>query len=366
MAPNADQSPERRVIVHMDCDAFYYSVECLRDPSLVGRAVIVSGSGPRAVVTTASYEARKYGVGSAMPASKALRLCPHAIVVPPHGELYREKSREVWDIVRERLRSPLQHLSLDEAYADVTELDKPLRVLRSLVAEVRERTGITISVGVGPNRLVAKIASDAEKPAGFVVLSREQACERFRDRPTRLLQGVGPRTAERLSEMGIATVAHLQDADADLLIERFGERMGVWLKRAAQFHGSTTVETSRVAKSRSSETTFDTDVDDIAALEATVRRLSEDVCKGLEKRGTRGRTIGIKMRYDNWTTLTRDRSLGEFTNDAEMVTRVALEILAANVPERPVRLIGVRVAGFEGVVSAPPSRPSQLRLPVEV
>jgi DNA polymerase IV len=301
-----------------------------------------------------------------MPASKALRLCPHAIVVPPHGELYREKSREVWDIVRERLQSPLQQLSLDEAYADVTALEKPLRVLRSLVEEVRERTGITISVGVGPNRLVAKIASDAEKPAGFVVLSREQACERFRERPTRLLQGIGPRTAERLSSMGIATVAHLQDASSDLLIERFGERMGVWLKRAAQFHGSTTVETSRVAKSRSSETTFDTDVDDLAALQATVRRLSEDVCKGLGKRGTRGRTIGIKLRYDNWTTLTRDRSLSEFTNDVETVTRVALSLLEENAPERPVRLIGVRVAGFEGVVSAPPSRPSQLRLPVEV
>ena len=366
MAPNAEPAPERRVIVHMDCDAFYYSVECLRDPALVGRAVIVSGSGPRAVVTTASYEARKFGVGSAMPASRALRLCPHAIVVPPHGELYREKSREVWELVRERLQSPLQHLSLDEAYADVTDLDKPLRVLRALVNEVRESTGITISVGVGPNRLVAKIASDAEKPAGFVVLSREQACERFRHSPTRLLQGIGPRTAERLSAMGITTVAHLQDADADMLVERFGERAGTWLKRAAQFHGSTTVETSRVAKSRSSETTFDTDVEDAAALEATIRRLAEDVCRGLQKRGTRGRTIGIKVRYDNWTTLTRDRSLETFTNDVETVTGAALALLAENAPDRPVRLLGVRVAGFEGVVSAPPSRPAQLRLPVEV
>src|SRR5215208_6200076 len=118
----------RRVIVHMDCDAFYYSVECLRDPALVGKAVIVSGSGPRAVVTTASYEARKYGVGSAMPTSRALRQCPHALVVPPHFELYRAKSKEVWDIVRARLDSPMQHLSLDEAYADVTALEKPLRV----------------------------------------------------------------------------------------------------------------------------------------------------------------------------------------------------------------------------------------------
>ena len=363
MAPNDEQAP-RRVIVHMDCDAFYYSVECLRDPELIGKAVIVSGSGPRAVVTTASYEARKYGVGSAMPASKALRLCPHALVVPPHGELYREKSREVWELVRERLQAPLQHLSLDEAYADITELDKPLRVLRELVADVRERTGITISVGVGPNRLVAKVASDAEKPAGFVVLSREQACERFRDRPTRLLQGIGPRTAERLLELGIATVADLQRADAALLSERFGERMGVWLKRAAQFHGSTHVETSRVAKSRSSETTFDTDVDDFAALQETVRRLARDVCAGLQKRETRGRTIGIKVRYDDWTTLTRDRSLPSFTNDTDEVTRTALALLDDNRPARPVRLLGVRVAGFEGVVNGTPERPAQLALPL--
>ena len=356
----------RRVIVHMDCDAFYYSVECLRDPSLVGKAVIVSGSGPRAVVTTASYEARKYGVGSAMPTARALRQCPQALVVPPHFELYRAKSKEVWDIVRERLEdSPMQPLSLDEAYADITAIEKPLRVLRELVAEVREKTGITISVGVGPNRLVAKTASDAEKPAGFVVLSREQAAERFRDRPTRLLQGVGPRTAERLQSMGIATVGDLQAIDHAVLVERYGERTGSWLKRAAYFHDDSPVNPSRVAKSRSSETTFDRDVSDFERLQEVVRKQAVEVCTALRKREVRGRTIGIKMRYDNWTTLTRDRSFGEFTNDADVVARVALDLLEENRPERPVRLLGVRVAGFEGVVDAPARRPSsQLALPV--
>jgi DNA polymerase-4 len=180
------------------------------------------------------------------------------------------------------------------------------------------------------------------------------------------LQGIGPRTAERLSGMGIATVGDLQAADTAMLVERFGERMGNWLKLVAHFHGSTHVETSRVAKSRSSETTFDTDVADYGRLCETVRKLAADVCKGLEKKGTRGRTIGIKVRYDNWTTLTRDRSLGEFTNDVDVVTTVALALLEENRPERPVRLIGVRVAGFEGVVSGTPSRPAQLKLPVGV
>ena len=354
----------------MDCDAFYATVELLRRPELAGRPVIVAGSGPRAVVTTASYEARKYGVGSAMPASRARRLCPDAVVFPPDFAAYAEKSREVWDIVAGRLRSPMQRVSLDEAYADVTAVPTPLRVLRDLVAEVRERTGITISVGVGPSRLVAKTASDAEKPGGFVVLSREDACARFASRPARILQGVGPRTEERLREMGVETVADLRRAPEAALVERFGARMGRWLKALADFHDSSPVEASQLAKSRSSETTFDTDVADLDALRDTVRRLAADVCAGLRRKDTRGRTIGIKLRYDDWTNITRDRSIDEFTNDTERVTAVALALLDANRPARPVRLVGVRVASFEGVAperppagAAPPE--GQLALPVE-
>jgi DNA polymerase-4 len=354
----------------MDCDAFYATVELLRHPELAGKPVIVAGSGPRAVVTTASYEARKFGIGSAMPASRARRLCPTAIVIPPDFTAYREKSREVWDIVTERLDTPLQQVSVDEAYAEITALAKPLRVLRELVAEVRERTGITISVGVGPSRLVAKTASDADKPAGFVVLSREDACTRFAARPVRILQGIGPRTQERLEQLGITTVAHLQAASEDALVARFGGRMGRWLHAVAFFHDASPVETSRLQKSRSSETTFDTDVADLDVLRETVRSLAREVCEGLQRKETRGRTIGIKLRTDDWTNVTRDRSIDEFTNDTERVTAIALELLEANAPERPVRLIGVRVAGFEGVVAERPAPvvtgpPGQLALPVE-
>ena len=354
----------------MDCDAFYATVELLRRPELRGRPVIVAGSGPRAVVTTASYEARKFGVGSAMPASRARRLCPQAIVIPPDFAAYREKSAEVWALVAERLASPMQHVSLDEAYADVTAVEKPLRVLRALVAEVRAETGITISVGVGPSRLVAKTASDADKPAGFVVLSRADAAVRFAPAPTRLLQGIGPRTQQRLEQMGITTIAHLQAVAESVLVARFGARMGQWLKARAEFHDDSPVESSRLAKSRSSETTFDTDVDDFETLRSTVRKLAADVCEGLRRKETRGRTIGIKVRYDDWTTITRDRSIDEFTNDTARVTAVALDLLDENRPPRPVRLIGVRVASFEG---APPERPAtidgiagpvQLELPV--
>jgi DNA polymerase-4 len=352
----------------MDCDAFYATVELLRRPELQGRPVIVAGSGPRAVVTTASYEARKFGVGSAMPASRARRLCPQAIVIPPDFAAYREKSAEVWALVADRLASPMQHVSLDEAYADVTAVEKPLRVLRALVAEVRAETGITISVGVGPSRLVAKTASDADKPAGFVVLSRADAAVRFAPAPTRLLQGIGPRTQERLEQMGITTIAHLQAASESVLVARFGARMGHWLKARAEFHDDSPVEASRLAKSRSSETTFDTDVDDFEALRATVRKLAADVCEGLGRKGTRGRTIGIKLRYDDFTNITRDRSIEEHTNDLERVTAIALDLLEENRPSRPVRLIGVRVASFEGVAPdrppAPPPVTGQLALPV--
>ncbi len=355
----------RRVIAHLDCDSFYASVELLRRPELRGKPLVVAGTGPRAVVTTASYEARAFGVHSAMSAARARRLCLNAIFIPPDFTAYREKSAEVWDLVRERLGCPMQRMSVDEAYADVTALDKPLSALRELVADVRKHTGITISVGVGPSRLVAKTASDAEKPAGFVVLSREQACARFADKPTRLLQGVGPRTQERLFEMGVRTVGDLQAADAEALVERFGERMGRWLKARAFFHDDSPLEATRVAKSRSSETTFDEDIGDLEVLEQTIRRLAEDVCSGLQRKEARGRTIGIKVRLDDWTNVTRARTIETFTNDTEQVTAIALDLLRAYAPPRPVRLLGVRVASFEDeVVAAPPAPVAQLALEV--
>jgi DNA polymerase-4 len=363
----SSEPPEhpRRVIAHLDCDSFYASVELLRHPELRGKPVVVAGSGPRAVVTTASYEARRFGVHSAMAAARARRLCPGAIFIPPDFSAYRAKSREVWDLVKERLACPMQHVSLDEAYADVSDVEKPLRALRELVAVVHETTGITISIGVGPSRLVAKTASDAEKPAGFVVLSREQACERFGAQPTRLLQGVGPRTEERLAAMGLRTVADLQAADEAALVARFGERMGRWLKARAFFHDNSPVESSVAAKSSSSETTFDEDVDDLAALEETVRRLADEVCGGLQRKDVRGRTIGIKVRLDDWTNATRARTLDVFTNDTAQVTAVALDLLRAYAPARPVRLIGVRVASFEDEVPpSPPARVDQLALEV--
>jgi DNA polymerase IV len=358
----------KRVIAHLDCDAFYATVELLRRPELVGKPVIVAGSGPRAVVTTASYEARKFGVGSAMPASRARRLCPDAVVIPPDFDAYRETSRRVWELVRERLER-VQQLGLDEAYAELTGVEKPLRVLRELVAAVKEATGITISVGVGPSRLVAKCCSDFGKPAGFVAMGREEACVRFATAPTSRVPGIGPKTAERLAELGVRTIGHLQRADEALLAERFGSNTARFLKARAQFEDDSPVETERgAAKSRSAERTFDNDIADLGRLETILVELAHELCEGLARRGRRGRTIAIKVRLDDWTTVTRARTLETATFDAATVSGVAVELLRAYAPPRPVRLLGVRMASFEDLDPEPrrppPSDAAQLALPV--
>jgi DNA polymerase-4 len=358
----------KRVIAHLDCDAFYATVELLRRPELKGKPVIVAGSGPRSVVTTASYEARKFGVGSAMPASQARRLCPEAIVIPPDFTAYREKSREVWALVRSRLDA-VQSMGLDEAYADLTGVEKPLRVLRELIEQVKRDTGIQISVGVGPSRLVAKCCSDLGKPAGFVAMGREEACIRFAPAPTRRLPGIGPKTAERLAALGYATVGQLQEADEGQLAARFGDRWARYLKSRAAFHDDTPVETETgAAKSVSTERTFDTDIASHDELEQILRGLARELCAGLQKKERRGRTVAIKVRLADWTTVTRAKTLDGSTNDTALVTETAVTLLRAYAPPQPVRLLGVRLASFDDVEPDRPPAPAapvgQLALPV--
>jgi DNA polymerase-4 len=349
--------PPKRVIAHLDCDAFYATVELLRRPELAGKPVIVAGSGPRAVVTTASYEAREFGVGSAMPASRARRLCPDAIVIPPDFTAYRETSGKVWEVVGERL-DRVQQLGLDEAYADLTGVEKPLRVLREVVGAVKEATGIVVSVGVGPSRLIAKCCSDLGKPAGFVAMGREEACVRFATAPTTRVPGIGPKTADRLAELGIRTLGQLQQADEERLAGRFGANTARFLIARANFEDHSEVETERgAAKSRSNERTFDEDIADLARLEGILREMGRELAEALQQRGRRGRTIAIKVRLDDWTTVTRARTVEGATNDPAVVIDTAVELLRAYDPARPVRLLGVRVAGFED------AEPEQRRAP---
>jgi DNA polymerase-4 len=335
-----------RCVAHIDMDAFYVSVELRRRPELRGLPVIVAGTGPRAVVTTASYEARRFGVGSAMPAARARRLCPQGTYLTPDFPYYREASAQVMSIVRAHVET-VEVIGLDEAYLELTGLPAPRAGMRRLAAEIERSTGLSCSIGVGPSKLVAKVASDAEKPRGFVVLSREQACRRFGPARCGLVPGIGPKTAERLRACGIDTLAKLASAPAPELAGRFGRRFGAELQRRARFEDDSPVTQERKVVSESRETTFDQDIADLTQLEAILEGLVTRLSGGLVAQGRRGRTIGIKVRLDDFSTHTRARTLPQAVSDVERIGAVALELLRRFAPPRPVRLIGVRVAGLE-------------------
>src|SRR4051812_24535210 len=231
----------------------------MRRPELRGLPVVVAGTGPRAVVTTASYEARRFGVGSAMPASRARRLCPQAIFLAPDFTHYREASRRVWAVVRAHVEL-VEQVGVDEGYLDLEGLVAPRAAMRRLMAAIAEETGLSASVGIGPNKLVAKVASDAEKPAGFVVLTREEACARFADAPPGLVPGIGPKTVERLAAMDIRTLGRLAATPEETLRARFGPNHGRDLLARASFRGAERLTLHREAVSESRETTFDRDI----------------------------------------------------------------------------------------------------------
>jgi DNA polymerase-4 len=352
---------ERRSIAHLDMDAFYVAVELLRRPELRGRPVIVAGSGPRAVVTTASYEARPFGVGSAMPVAHAKRRCPALVHLPVDIAHYRERSREVMKLVG-ALGAPSEPVSLDEVYIDLSAIPDPVARMSSLVRTIRERMSLDASVGIGPNKLVAKVASDAEKPSGFVVLTREQAAGRFASEPARLIPGIGPKTAERLRGIGIETIGALQTHPVEDLIRRFGESHGRALSDRSHFRDDSPVA-RRAAKSRSVETTFDHDLADRSRLERVLRDQAERLAAELSERGLAGRTIGIKVRLDDWTTVTRVRTLDSPTDRAAVIAPTAVALLRAYDPPRPVRLLGVRVASFSTERSDDPGVESLSLLP---
>jgi DNA polymerase-4 len=332
-------------VAHLDADAFYVAIELLRHPELRGQPVVVSGSGPRAVVTTASYEARRYGVGSAIPAARARQLCPQAVFLAPDFPTYREVSAQLMSLIRSHVER-VEVVGLDEAYLDLTGLYSPRAAMRRLLAEIRQATRLTCSVGIGPNKLVAKVASDAEKPAGFVVLSREQACERFASSPPGLVPGIGPKTAARLAELGLTTLAAVGAAPERMLVERFGPNLGLELGRRARFEHSGEVAAARKVVSESRERTFERDLDDPVQLREQLTRMAVELCASLRTHRRRGRTIGIKVRLSDFTTVTRAHTVSEPTCDVDVVRAVALRLLEDYSPSRPVRLLGVRVAGL--------------------
>jgi DNA polymerase-4 len=351
-----------RWIAHVDMDAFFVGAELLRRPELRRRPVVVAtGTDPRArgVVMAASYEAREHGVHSALPLAIAHRRCPQAILIPRDMEYYRELSGRVMGML-DRYSDRVEVAGLDEAYLDLSDSGAPRACGRRIKHEVKRETGLICSVGLAPNKLLAKIASDLDKPDGFRVLRREQMLEAVGARPASLLPGVGPKTAQRLTAMGIETVAQLAGAEPGSLERAFGPRFGASIRARANGIDDRPLEIERERKSESRETTFASDVDDPAVLVETLDRLVTDLCGGLAAGGYRGRTVTLKIRLRPFRTYTRSRTLEVPTRDPATVGAVAHGLLEAFEPDAPVRLLGVGLGSLSLDAARPD--PDQERL----
>ncbi|HTI39986.1 MAG TPA: DNA polymerase IV [Vicinamibacterales bacterium] len=339
-----------RRILHVDMDAFYASVEQRDNPELKGRPVAVGGSpASRGVVAAASYEARLFGVRSAIPMSRAVRLCPHLMIVRPDFHKYRAVSQTVFAIFRS-VTPLVEPLSLDEAYLDVTEnawgevLGK--NVALRLKAEIRSATGLTASAGVAPNKFLAKIASGWRKPDGLTVIAPERVESFLQKLPVDALWGVGPVTAQRLRERGIERLIDVRRIDAAVLREALGSG-AEWLRRLADGIDDRAVEPEREVKSSGSETTFSHDLTDLPEMQREVDGMARDAAAWLARRELRCRTVTIKVRYSDFTTVTRSHT-APATRDAEEIAQRAVALLArTQAPTRPVRLLGVSVHNLE-------------------
>jgi DNA polymerase-4 len=337
-------SPRR--ILHVDMDAFYASVEQRDRPELRGKPVAVGGSPTsRGVVAAASYEARTFGVRSAIPMARAVRLCPDLVIVPPNFTKYRTVSQQVFAIFRS-VTPLVEPLSLDEAYLDVTENawgeSLGVTVARRLKAEIRDATGLTASAGVAPNKFLAKIASAWRKPDGLTVIAPERVESFLQQLPVDALWGVGPVTARRLRDHGIERLVDVRSADHAAL-QRIVGGMAEWLQQLAQGRDDRPVEPNRPSKSSSSECTYAQDLVDPGRMREELDTMARENAEWLHRRGLAARTVTIKVRYDDFTTVTRSDTRAP-TSDADDIARRAVKLLdKTDAGKRPVRLLGAGV-----------------------
>lgn len=372
-----------RFVIHVDLDAFYASVEELDHPEWKGHPLVVGadpqGGRGRGVVTTANYDARAFGVRSAMPISQAWQLCPHARFVFPRFERYAEKSGEVFRVLR-AMADLVEPASIDEGYLDVTSraatFADAVEVARQVQQRIRDETSLSASVGVACSKLVAKIATDMRKPAGLTAVPPGTEEAFLAPLPARKIPGVGPKTEARLAELGVATCADLAATPASTLAREFGS-WGPRLAQLARGMDDSPVEVGWERKSLGSETTFDRDEADPEEWERTLRTLADEVAASLREEGRVARTVTLKVRLQGFETHTRARTLPRPLNDAATLGRVAVELLREFAPARPVRLLGLRVTGLGGETGeqatmdawpadllgeTPPWRPRQRRL----
>ncbi len=339
-----------RKIIHVDMDAFFASVEQRDNPDLRGKPVAVGGAGGRGVVAAASYEARKFGVRSAMPSVTAKRKCPELIFVKHRFEVYREVSQQIRMIFRSHTPH-VEPLSLDEAYLDVTEdirgIGSATRIAEMIRKEIRETTGLTASAGVSYNKFLAKLASDQNKPDGLCVIKPGQGATFVQSLPVRRFHGIGPKGAEKMARLGIETGADLAAKNAEWLRQHFGS-FGDYLFRAARGIDLRPVRTNRIRKSVGGERTFFEDISDPEELRDTLERIIDIVWERIEQAKARGRTVTLKLKYNDFQIATRSRSQAANVEDKQQFAAIARKILEDELPlPMPIRLMGLTLSNLE-------------------
>ncbi|GGF31984.1 DNA polymerase IV [Microbacterium sorbitolivorans] len=341
--PGADDTGAN--FLHVDMDAFFVAVETLDDPSLKGKPVVIAHRDGRSVVSSASYEARRYGVRSAMPLGMALQRCPHAVVVPPTFDRYRETSAQVMEVFRS-ITPLVEPLSIDEAFLDVRGVRRlwgsPGEVASLIRRRVKEEIGITCSVGGAATKHVAKMASTASKPNGRLIIPAARTQEFLDPRPAGSLWGVGPKAAEALAGRAIHTIRDIRETPVEVLARVLGATQAQRIHELANGLDARGIETERVEKSVSHEETFSNDVSDIAFLNAEVLRLADRVAVRLRRGGVEASGVAIKLRFADFQTITRSQALSEPTAVGQRIGQVARELLASVDMRAAVRLIGVR------------------------
>jgi DNA polymerase IV (DinB-like DNA polymerase) len=352
MEPGIAQGTLQRIIMHLDMDSFYASVEMQERPELRRKPVVIgadpkNGKG-RGVVVTCSYEARAFGIRSAMPISQAFVLCPHAVFLSPDFPRYVKASSDIMAILKAQ-SYPLQQMSIDEAFLDVSRrgtftsaTDLAVRIKDTILTQL----GLTCSIGIAPSKVVAKIASDVNKPGGLTVVEPENLVSFLAPMPVRKIPGIGKKAESDLFEMGIRTIQDLAAYDIQVLIARFG-RSAIALQDVAKGIDRSEVKERDVMKSVSRETTFTEDIDDMNLVAATMDALVEEVCRNLSDESLHCRTVTVKVRYQGFVTKTKARTLPHYTGDPTTVRRCTYTLLHDIFDGRKIRLLGIRLSSFD-------------------
>ncbi len=339
-----------RRILHIDMDAFFAAVEERRHPELKGKPLVIGGRGDpnsRGVVSTASYAARKYGIHSGMPLKTARRLCPHAVFLPVDYRRYAEVSQEI-KIILASVTPRMEDVGIDEAFLDLSAMDRsPETIAREIKKRIRKVTGLSCSIGIAPNKLLAKIASDLQKPDGLTVLGEGDLAGKIWPLPVRKLRGVGPKTEGVLQRMGIETIGDLAAASAERVRDRFGPSHGRYLHRAARGIDESPLVTHWEPKSIGRETTFQRDLNRWQDIARVLASLTRQVVASLRTAGYRARTVTVKVRFSDFDTQTRARTLEAPSDSTERLRRAAFECLSRFDLNRSVRLLGMRVSKLE-------------------